>query len=238
MPQGIIDPDVAGRYGLPQGIEVGASGEPAQAVPRKIGAYDTEGQDTAVANFLSPLVFFQNAAAFTATGLLLTKQYGRDTNITSRTGGMAKGERLYAYGLTAKVFFVVTSASDWNIAANQLDASANVVQLGHFRGYWERCDMNIKLGSDEFVRTQARDIPLQAPRPSGTSLLGGQQQLWDLNSEGMYDLTVADSPYVLDQQEDFRIELTCATALSTTAFAMESYITFRIEGVRLKAVRR
>lgn len=215
-----------GPYNLPQGIDI--DGQRHQAVPRKVGAYDTEGQNNAVA-VVSPLVYFQNAAAFGTANLALTKQYGRDTNITSRTGGMAKGERLYTYGLTAKVLFGNTAAADL------LNAAANQVSFAEFLQYWTLCDIGFNLGTDEFIRVQARDVPLWAPKPTATT--AAATTVFDLGSDGMYDLTIAGDPYVCDQQEDFRISLN-NVALVANNPTQEWYITMRLEGIRLKSLRQ
>ena len=215
-----------GPYGLPQGIGIDA--QATQAVPRKVGAYDTEGQNNA-ADIVSPLSYFQNATAFNTANLALTKTYGRDVNITSRTGGMSKGERLYTYGITGKVLFGNAAAADL------LNLAANSVSFAQFLQYWMLCDIGFNLGSDEFIRVQARDIPIWAPKPTSTT--NGAVTVFDLSSEGMYDLTIAGDPYVLDQQEDFRINLNCA-ALPANQPTQEWYITMRLEGIRLKALRQ
>lgn len=215
-----------GPYNLPQGITI--DGQQSQAVPRKVGAYDTEGQNNAVA-IVSPLVLFQNAAAFTTALLALTKTYGRDVNITSRTGGMAKGERLYTYGITAKVLFGNTAAAD------SMSLVANQPTFGEFLQYWMLSDIGFNLGSDEFIRVQARDVPLWAPKPTATT--HGANTTFDLGSDGMYDLTIAGDPYVLDQQEDFRININTA-ALPAGNPTQEWYITCRLEGIRLKSLRQ
>lgn len=217
-----------GPYGLPQGIDI--DGQRHQAVPRKIGAYDTEAQASAAA-IVSPLVLFQNASAFTTTlpAGSLSKTYGRDVNITSRTGGMAKGERLYTYGLTAKVLFGNTAAADL------LNAGANQPTFAQFLQYWMLADIGFNLGSDEFIRLQARDVPIWAPRPTTTTI--ANNTLFDLCSDGMYDLTIAGDPYVLDQQEDFRININCA-ALPAQQPTQCWYITVRLEGIRLKSLRQ
>lgn len=187
-----------GPYGLPQGIDI--DGQRHQAVPRKIGAYDTEGLNEAVigaAGATVPLVLFQNATAFTNTGLSLTKTYGRDVNITSRTGGMAKGERLYTYGITAKIMFGGNAAgtTDW------LNQGANTSTFAQFLQYWMLSDIGFNLGSDEFIRVQARDIPLWAPKPTSTTVAA--QTVFDLGSDGMYDLTIAGDP--LSACRDFAV---------------------------------
>lgn len=220
---------VAGPYNLPQGIEVGGLGpDNTQAVPRKVGAYDTEAHNNGVA-IVSPLQFFQNSTAFTAAGLALNKSYGRDTNLTSRVGGMSKGERLYGYGITAKVLFGNTAAADL------LNAVANQVSFAEFLQYWMLCDVAINLGADEFIRCQARDVPLWAPLPTATTF--PTTTLFDLHSDGMFDMTISGDPYVFDQQEDFRLLLSAA-ALPANNPTQEWYITFKIEGIRLKALRQ
>jgi hypothetical protein len=220
-----------GPYGLPQGIDI--DGQRHQAVPRKVGAYDTEGYDTAAViggtGNGAPLVLFQNASQFTNSNLSLTKTYGRDVNITSRTGGMAKGERLYTYGLTAKILFGGVANTDW------LNAGANQSTFAQFLQYWMLSDIGFNLGSDEFIRVQARDVPLWAPKPTATTI--ASQTVFDLSSDGMYDLTIAGDPYVLDQQEDFRINVNTA-AVPTTAPIQEWYLTVRLEGIRLKSLRQ
>ncbi len=228
-----------GPYGLPQGIDI--DGQRHQAVPRKVGAYDTEGfnPDGAIntSGNGAPLVLFQNASQFTNTGLTLTKTYGRDVNITSRTGGMAKGERLYCYGITAKVLFGATSAEGSTAMASTawLNAAGNQSTFAQFLQYWMLSDIGFNLGSDEFIRVQARDVPLWAPKPTSTTTAA--QTVFDLSSDGMYDLTIAGDPYVLDQQEDFRININTAAA-PATAPIQEWYITVRLEGIRLKSLRQ
>lgn len=219
-----------GPYGLPQGIDI--DGQRHQAVPRKIGAYDTEGLDAAAIGGSGngvPLVLFQNASQFTNSTLVLTKTYGRDVNITSRTGGMAKGERLYTYGITAKVLFGATAAADL------LNAGANTATFAQFLQYWMLSDVGFNLGSDEFIRVQARDVPLWAPKPTSTTQAA--TTVFDLSSDGMYDLTIAGDPYVLDQQEDFRININTA-AVPAQVPTQEWYITMRLEGIRLKSLRQ
>lgn len=219
-----------GPYNLPQGIDI--DGQRHQAVPRKVGAYDTEGLNEAVIGAAGagvPLVLFQNASSFTNTGLSLTKTYGRDVNITSRTGGMAKGERLYAYGITAKILFGGVGSGDW------LNAGANQPTFAQFLQYWMLSDVGFNLGSDEFIRVQARDVPLWAPKPTTTTIAANT--LFDLSSDGMYDLTIAGDPYVLDQQEDFRINVNTSQT-PTTALVQEWYLTVRLEGIRLKSLRQ
>lgn len=218
-----------GPYNLPQGITI--DGQQSQAVPRKVGAYDTEGIDAAAFTTQPlPLVLFQNAAAFNNNAnLTLTKTYGRDVNITSRTGGMAKGERLYTYGITAKVLFGALAAADL------LNAGANQPTFAQFLQYWMLSDVGFNLGTDEFIRVQARDIPLWAPNPTSTTIAAST--VFNLSSDGMYDLTIAGDPYVLDQQEDFRININTAQLPAQTP-TQEWYITVRLEGIRLKSLRQ
>jgi hypothetical protein len=212
-------------YGLPQGI--GVDGSRVQAVPRKVGAYDTEGIPVVASTVTNgfQLIYFQNATAFGQTLVAITsKLYGRDTNITSKTGGMAKGERLYSYGISAKA----------DAMGQNLNTAAAAVFWDQVRRLWGCADVSLKLGSDEFIRTQARDIPvLCAKVPSSTF---SDNLCSDISDNGMFDITINGQPYVLDQQEDFRIELTFnpGTAFTLTT---ETHITLRIEGVRLKAIR-
>jgi hypothetical protein len=220
-----------GPYNLPQGITI--DGQQSQAVPRKVGAYDTEVVAGGVAFTAQsiPLVLFQNAASFSQpTSVVgLSKTYGRDVNITSRTGGMAKGERLYTYGITAKVLFGELPAADL------LNAGANQPTFAQFLQYWQLSDIGFNLGTDEFIRVQARDVPLWAPNPTSTTTAA--TTVFNLCSDGMYDLTIAGDPYVLDQQEDFRININTAQLPAQTP-TLDWFITIRLEGIRLKSLRQ
>lgn len=225
-----------GPYNLPQGIDV--NDRQTQAVPRKVGAYDKEGILTS-AVVPNQLVYFQNAAQFAVTTVVYGNQklYGRDTNITSRTGGMAKGERLYAYGLTAKI-----DAENQSIAnATAATAITNIGIFDQWRRIWGYADIAINLGSDEFIRVQARDVPLfTCKNVNSTNTTNNSftvtNEVW---SDGMYDLTVAGDPYTFDQQEDFRINVNFTIGLTAApTLVLETYLTMRLEGVRLKALRQ
>jgi hypothetical protein len=191
-------------------------------MPRKTGAYDTEGI-LAGQKIPSQLVYFQDSTKFGQPLVVInSKVYGRDTNITSRTGGMAKGERLYAYGITGKID-----------AMNQKIDATNIGVFEEWRQLWGIGDVEIKLGADEFIRCQARDIPVR--------LVGKNPQttvpnaiVHDLSEDGllMFDLTIAQDPYIFDEQEDFRINLNFAP--QTLALSLETHITLRIEGIRVK----
>jgi hypothetical protein len=213
-----------GPYNLPQGIDI--DGQRHQAVPRKVGAYDMEGINTA-AVIPSQLVYFQNSTQFGQVLAVLTQKiYGRDTNITSRNGGMAKGERLYAYGLTAKID-----------AGNQvINSAAGAVIFDQWRRLWGIADVAINLGADEFIRCQGRDVPVHAPRTPFVDSAAVFILTLDISGEGMFDLTIAGDPYVLDQQEDFRINLNFTP--QTLTLALETHITMRLEGIRLKSLRQ
>lgn len=220
--------DPMNAYGVAQTIPIDQA--TSGAVPRKTGAYDTEGVAAPAGAMPASLTFFQSSNSF-QQALVLTsytqKVYGRDTNITSKTGGMAKGERLYAYGVSMKID-----------AGNQtLNSAANVVSFDQWRRMWGFADISINLGSDEFVRMQARDVPLFAPKVPFTTI--GATLVNDISVDGMYDLTINGAPYVFDQQEDFRAVLTLNQgALTALALTVETYITLRLEGIRLKAIRQ
>lgn|SRR5487761_1947000 len=215
----------AASYTLPQGIAL--AGPQAQAVPRRTGAYDTEGMIVSTAP-PAQLVFFQNTTAFgQATTILTSKIYGRDTNITSKNGNMALGERLYAYGLTAKI----------DSAGQVLNSANGVQQFDQWREYIGVSWFQFNLGTDEFISCQARDVPFFAPKNPFTTI--GATLVFDIASEGMFDLTVQGDPYVLDQQEDFRVYLNYNKGNGATeTMLLETYITLRIEGIRLKALRQ
>ena len=221
-----------GAYTLPQGIAI--DGQTHQAVPRKTGAYDTEAQLLGVPPlFVAQLIYFQNSTQFAAGAALAAgaqKLYGRDTNLTSRTGGMAKGERLYAYGITAKI--------DTYAVAHVLNTLANSAMFDMWRQIWAVADVAINLGPDEFIRCQARDIPVHAPKnPQITTTVGASTMLVDdISSDGMFDLCIAGDPYVFDQQEDFRLNLNFAPIAFT--LLVDTYVTFRLEGIRLKSLRQ
>lgn len=207
-------------YDMPNGINI--QGLRSQAVPRKTGAYDMEGFPSGTVK--SQLVLFQNSTSFGQTlTSLSSKVYGRDTNITSKSGGMALGERLYAYGISAKI-----DAGD-----QSLNSSANIVMFDQWRRLWGISDIEIRLGSDEFIRAQARDVPLSLPRlpmHTFTDTLAP-----DISCEGMYDITVGGDPYIFDQQEDFRINFNVTP--QNLSLTLETHLTLRLEGVRIKAVR-
>jgi len=217
-------------YGLPQGI--GIDGRTNQAVPRKIGAYDTEGINGDGATAIpSQLVFFQDGTKFGEASLApSTKKYGRDTNITSKQGGMAKGERLYAYGMTTKV-----AALD-----GDLNSAANAVWFDQIRRLWGISWIEFKLGGDEFGVFQARDIPVCAPRPAHVEQFQAVAAdafllVDDISQEGMYDLTIDGQPYIVDQQEDFRVNWNMNP--QNLMLKLDTFITLRIEGIRLKSLR-
>ena len=200
-----------------------AVGEKDAIIPRKTGAYDTEGI-VAGQQIPSQLVYFQDSTKFGQPLVVInSKVYGRDTNITSRTGGMAKGERLYAYGITAKID-----------ALNQQIGPEKIGIFEEWRQLWGIGDVEIKLGADEFIRCQARDIPVRlvGKRPQTTV---PNALVADLTEEGMFDLTISGDPYIFDEQEDFRINLNFAP--QTLVLALETHITIRIEGVRVKLSR-
>jgi len=204
------------NFSLP-GIGVG---DKDTVIPRKTGAYDTEGI-VAGAKIPSQLVYFQDSTKFgQPLTVINSKVYGRDTNITSRTGGMAKGERLYAYGITAKID-----------AMNQKIGPEKVAIFEEWRQLWGIGDVEIKLGADEFIRCQARDIPVRLGGKRGQTTIQNTL-ITDLSEEGMLDLTIAGDPYVFDEQEDFRINLNFAP--QTLVLGLETHITLRIEGIRVK----
>lgn len=209
-------------YEMPQGIDVNLLQSRSLAVPRKTGAYDMEG--LVASTVPASTVFFQSSTGFNRTlSTLTSKAYGRDTNITSKTGGMARGERLYAYGLSAKI-----DAGDAT-----LNSAANIVMFDQWRRLWGISHILIKLGGDEFVVAQARDVPLQAPKILFHTF--SDTLAPDISVDGMYDLTVAGDPYIFDQQEDFRIEFN--TSPQNLTLTVETHLTIRIEGVRIKALR-
>src|SRR3954469_18941578 len=167
-------------------------------VPRKTGAYDTEGI-VAGTKIPSQLVYFQDSTKFGQPLVVInSKVYGRDTNITSRTGGMAKGERLYAYGITAKID-----------AMNQKICPEKIGIFEEWRQLWGIGDVEIKLGADEFIRCQARDIPVRLVGKRGQTTIPNTL-VADISEDGMFDLTIAGDPYIFDEQEDFRINLNFA----------------------------
>lgn len=219
----------AASYTLPQGIAL--AGPEAQAVPRRTGAYDTEGL---VATTLpTQLNFFQNTTGFgQATTIFTSKIYGRDTNITSKNGNMALGERLYAYGMTAKI----------EAASQSLNTAAHAVAFDQWRQLWSVSWFEFKLGTDEFISCQSRDVPLYAPKAPQTTI--GALLVFDITQDGMYDFRIQEDPYVLDQQEDFRVNLNINQGVAGVAptgnltLAVETYVTVRIEGIRLKALRQ
>lgn len=189
-------------------------------MPRKTGAYDTEGI-VAGQNIPSQLVYFQDSTKFGQPLVVInSKVYGRDTNITARTGGMAKGERLYAYGITAKID-----------AMNQAIGPDKIGIFEQWRQLWGIGDVEIKLGADEFIRCQSRDIPVRLAGKNPQTTVPNAI-VTDLTEDGMFDLTVAGDPYIFDEQEDFRINLNFAP--QTLQLALETHVTLRIEGIRVK----
>ena len=204
------------NFSLP-GIGVG---DKDTVIPRKTGAYDTEGI-VAGAKIPSQLVYFQDSTKFgQPLTVINSKVYGRDTNITSRTGGMAKGERLYAYGITAKID-----------AMNQKIGPEKVGIFEEWRQLWGIGDVEIKLGADEFIRCQARDIPVRLVGKRAQTTIPNTL-VTDISEDGMFDLTIAGDPYIFDEQEDFRINLNFAP--QTLVLGLETHITLRIEGIRVK----
>lgn len=216
-------------YFDPQSIPIGTG--LVQAVPRKSGSYDTEGIPAAT-NIPAQLSYFQNKTSFSLAGLASgqSKVYGRDTNMTSQQGAVPKGERLYIYGMSAKV-------STLNAILNTL---ANSVWFDQLRRFWELTSLTFKLGSDEFVVLQGRDVPLMAARARHAQILQAVAAdafllLPDVASDGMYSLQIEGQPYIIDQQEDFEIVL--AASPNTLQFIVDTYFTMRLEGIRLKALR-
>jgi hypothetical protein len=212
-------------YNLPQGISIDALKN--QAVPRKIGAYDTEGFTAAAV--AAQLVYFQNSNAFVnPLATYVAKVYGRDTNITSRTGGMAKGERLYGYGVSAKM----------DVAGADLTVVGGIAALDIFRRIWAVSWVEIRLGSDEFVSCQARDIPVFVPKALATTHGASNAMAIPGDGMGMFDITISGEPYIFDQQEDFRLNLNCVPgAVVGINVTIETHITMKLEGIRLKALR-
>lgn len=217
---------MAQQYQIPQGIAL--AGPQAQAIPRTTGAYDTEG--LAATTLPTQLVLFQNTTQFGNAGSTLSlgpnKLYGRDTNITSKTGGMALGERLYMYGINAKV----------DAGGQTLNSAANAVSFDQWRQLWGITDFQFNLGTDEFIRAQMRDIPTYAPKTPFTTI--GSLLVEDVSLDGMFDVTIQGAPYVLDQQEDFRVYLNFNQGTTVLTLAVQTYITVRLEGIRLKAIRQ
>lgn len=222
-----------GGYDLPQGMIVDSSLLQTRAVPRKTGAYDTEGFVGGGATALVPqLVYFQSTNAFVnALAVYATKVYGRDTNLTSRNGGMGKGERLYGYGLAAKMD--VAGGSDPTLVAN-------ITTFDIFRRIWSVGWFQIRLGGDEFITGQLRDIPVTVAKRVQTT--HPASVVHDIQSDWMHDITINGDPYIFDQQEDFRVDLnfnqgTVGGASLAIMPLLETVITVKIEGIRLKALR-
>lgn len=212
------------NYGL-TGIEV--DGTKKQGVPRKTGAYDTEGLILSAA-IPSKLRFFRDSSAFGQTLTVITggKVYGVHTNIISKLGGMGKGERLFVFGLSAKVD-----------ALNQALNSANgVVFFDNVRRIWGISHFNFNFGQEEFIAVQARDVPVKTPRPvEFHEATNAAALLQTIDEPGMLNLCINGQPYCLEPQEEFTIEQVFTAPTLPTMGALETHITLKLEGIRIRA---
>lgn len=212
------------NYGL-TGIDV--DGAKKQAVPRKTGAYDTEGlvASTAVP---SKLRFFRDSSTFGQAVTIITggKVYGVHTNIVSKLGGMGKGERLFVFGMSAKVD-----------ALNQSLNSANgITFFDDVRKIWGISHFNFNFGQEEFIAVQARDVPVRVPVPvEFHEATNSAKLIARCDGEGMLNLTINGAPYILEPQEEFTIEQVFSAPTLPTMGAIEPYITVKLDGIRIRA---
>ena len=193
--------------------------------PRKESIYDTEGVQGGAAHPANVELFrdfgaFQNAVA-------LTKQRGRDTNVTGRSG-LPKAQHMFWYEVTAEI---QVREGDLTIAANQ-DVSDIIRRIR------ELSDWRFDFTDSPYIRQPYTQFP---------SSVGPQFTVTTLNAAVMHSLpwgvphrsnafsvTIGGRPVEITEIESFFVVITMPEAQPTSP--IDLYHQVHLRGVRLKGI--
>ena len=200
---------------------------------RKESIYDTEGLDAA-ATVPNQITTFANYSAFSTTGLTLTKQFGRDTNLQgSGVGGLPQAHRFFWYVWRKKWR---TINANLNSLANSVvfeelrrarQMSFSIFQFSQTRYITCQSDELVSFSDAEFVSVaiDASAAPAFAlvPTPAVADRKGK-------------DITVGAQPKILEPLEQFNVITGFPTATPGLTPTVDFYVTDHLDGVLIRGI--
>lgn len=190
----------------------------------KEAIYDTEGWNDATAMGAS-IDTFVNFSSFNTTGLL-TKAFGRDTNLQGNSG-LPAAHHHYWYGMRVKLR---------TLDAN-LGSAANVVVSEELNRIRELSYAQFKFASSDLLTVQLDELP-SGVGPANTFTTHSSATVFSLPSGvpsrgNAKDITISGRPVEIVALESFKVTIYTPSGFSPTE---EVYATVLLEGLLLKGI--
>ncbi len=197
--------------------------------PRKEGIYDTEVYPTGAAlRVTMPLFAAFNAYAVAPVTVALTKQRGRDTNLSAGSQGLPSNTHLFWYEWRAK----------YNATGSDLGTAANVVVSEELHRVIGLSSVAFTFGQTTLIEAQANELPT-GTGPQATFTTHNASTVFSLPN-GIPDrkgkiVSITGKPVSINALQEFRVVFTVPQALGMNPTA-DIFVTAHLEGMLLRGI--